>query len=280
MLLLADSIRYKEWFDRAAAKFNANKHNAVDITALRNAELSDYMMAGSSAIIQVTGPLTYKYDFYTFCCDGSSYQGLSVKFAEAERNPECKRIVMVFDTPGGEVTGLPEFARQIRNCSKEVVAVVDPCAASAGLWLATQAKKIICIESGEVGSLGVQCSLVSYAKMFEAEGVEVAIIRSDISPDKNLGHPHEPLDEECKQYMQSRVDKMAQVFLSDVCAGRGCSPEYAKENFGKGRMLDCEEALKVGLIDSVGSLASVLTSNASSGVSARRRSHARLQHRR
>ncbi len=118
MLLLADSLRYKRWFDKAAAKFKSFAFEAPDIEAYRNAEMSEYTMYGTSAVIQVTGPLTYKYDWYTYWSDGSSYQGLSLKFAEAERNPDCKRIVLVFDTPGGEVVGLPEFAKQIRIAAK------------------------------------------------------------------------------------------------------------------------------------------------------------------
>ncbi len=113
--------------------------------------------------------------------------------------------------------------------------------------------------------------------MFEEEGIDVAIIRSDISPDKNIGHPYEPMDDEAKKYLQERVDRIAQVFISDVCAGRGCTPEHAKENFGKGRMLDCNQAMDVGLIDEVGTLASVLTEQTSS---TRKRTNARLMHRR
>ena len=221
------------------------------------------LLVGSDAIIQVTGPLSYKYDFWSWYSDGTSYQGISAKLDAAMGSADCKRVVMVFDTPGGEVTGIMELARKLRECIKETVAVVDPCAASAGLWLATQCKKIVSIESGEVGSLGVQCVAVSYAKMFEEAGIDVRVVRAGVSPDKNMAHPYEPMSKEAVEYLQGRVDKMAARFVADVAAGRGKDEKFVTENFGKGRMLDSQEAMDVGLIDSVGTLAGVLAEGSS-----------------
>lgn len=258
-LIMADEHGLLEAFRRGAARRAGMELDDSGLTTAMDDDCDvSSLMVGSDAIIQVTGPLSYKYDFWSWYCDGCSYQGISTKLDAAMGSLDCKRIVMIFDTPGGEVTGLPELARKIRECGKETVAVVDPCCASAGLWLATQCQSIVCIESGEVGSLGVQCTAVSYAKMLEEEGIDVRIIRASISPDKNAAHPYEPMNEKALAYLQSRVDKMGERFVADVAAGRKCKPDAVLEKFGKGKMLDADEALAAGLIDSIGTLAGVL----------------------
>lgn len=260
-IVMANEHSLIECFRRGAAR---HAHMMLDDDMLTSAMEHDSdvanIMVGSDAIIPVTGPLSYKYDFWSWYSDGSSYQGIHAKLDAAIGSMDCKRIVMVFDTPGGEVTGLPELARKVRDCGKETVAVVDPCAASAGLWLATQCRSIVCIESGEVGSLGVQCTAVSYAKMFEEAGIDVKIIRASISPDKNAAHPYEPMNEKALAYLQGRVDKMGERFVADVAAGRKVKEKDVIDKFGQGKMLDADEALSVGLIDSIGTLAGVLAS--------------------
>jgi capsid assembly protease len=256
-LLLANLDLYQNWIDRGATKFTGFDAEAYNQASAK--DYGEYFMSGSDAVIQVTGPLSYKYDFWSWLMDGSSYQGLMAQIQGASANTEVSRIVMLMDTPGGEITGLPEASKAIVNCGKPVVAVVDPCCASAGLWLASQAGRIVSIESGEIGSLGVQCMAVSYAKMFEESGLDVKLFRAAISPDKNMAHPYEPISDKATEYLQDRVDRAGERFVETVAAGRNVSTEDVLAKFGQGKMLDAEEALSVGLIDDIGTLAGVLS---------------------
>ena len=256
-LVLANMELYQNWIAKGAAKFTA--YEAESYQAGMQQDMAEYHMAGSDAIIQIAGPLSYKYDFWTWLTDGSSYQGLMAQLAAANANTSVNRVILLMDTPGGEITGLPEAARAIAQSSKPVVAMVDPCCASAGLWLASQASRIVSIESGEVGSLGVQCMAVSYAKMFEAEGLDVRLVRAAISPEKNLAHPYEPLTDSAMEYLQGRVDRAGEKFIATVAAGRNVSEADVLANFGQGRMLDADEAIAVGLIDEIGSLGGLLS---------------------
>lgn len=255
MLLLAD---YQAYLDRISAGVT-KRQMQISIDARIEDEMDgSYHFVGGNAIIPVTGPLSYKYDFWCWLMDGCSYQGLQAKINAAQANVDVKRIVLVVDTPGGEVTGCKETADMIARSSKPIDCIVDPMAASAGLWIASQCRKITCIESGQIGSLGVQAMVTSYHKMFEEAGIDVKMVRAAISPKKNALHPYEPMKDEAVADLQANVDKWGERFLAAVASGRKVSRQTALDKFGQGKMLDADEALEAGLIDAIGTVDSVL----------------------
>lgn len=260
MLLLANMDQYQDCLARAAAMHQGAPFDAEAMEAYRDKDMNKYAILGTDAVIEISGPLAYKADYWSYYMGGISYQGLQNKLKDAVANDAVSRIILLMDTPGGEVTGLPETARMIRECSKPVITMIDPCCASAGLWLASQSSKVVSVESGEIGSLGVQCVAVSYAEAYKKAGYDIRVIRASVSPEKNIAHPYEPLSEKAEAYLQSRVDAKGQQFVDTVAKGRNVSRDVVLEKFGQGRMLDSAEALSVGLIDEVGTLEGLLSS--------------------
>jgi capsid assembly protease len=260
MLMLVNQEGLDARIATSVHRLSAWSEDAYNAGRSKEGELSVY---GSNAIIQVQGPLSYKYDFWTWLMDGSSYTGIIRQLVAAENAEEVSQIVMVFDSPGGEVTGCRIAADAIRQCRKPVVGFIDPEAASAGLWLASQCSRLVSMRDGWIGSLGVQTMAVSMADYYKEKGIDIRVIRSEISPKKNAGMPYEPMDDAAVQERQTRVDKWGEIFLADVAAGRKQSREYALEHFGQGKMLDADEALNVGLIDSIGTLADVVIKSSS-----------------
>lgn len=271
MLLLANIDQYQECLARAVQLRTSSGLNAAEYASYRDADAKQLRTHGRNAIIEVSGPLAYKCDVWAYYMGACSYQGIQHKIKEAESSADVERIIFVMDTPGGDVVGLAETAAMIAGCSKPTVAMVDPCAASAGLWLASQAKRIVAIESGEVGSLGVMATAFSYAEMLKKAGIDVTVIRADISPDKNMAHPYEPMSAESLAYMQDRCDRKGEQFVTAVASGRGVSRDVVLAKFGKGRMLWADDAKAAGLIDEIGSLESLLAETTTVATSKRPR---------
>ena len=269
MLLLANAELFDQYIAKAAATYV--QFDAEAYQARRESDAGEYIRIGSTAVIQITGPTTYKYDFWSYYMGGTSYQGLSAKLNAANADTAVQKIVLLFDTPGGEVTGLQEIAGQIKASDKNITAFVDPCCASAGLWMASQCSRIVGIPSAEIGSLGVQAVAGSYAERLKKDGIDVTIFRAAISPDKNLGHPYEAMSDTAREYIQERVDKKGEQFVATVAAGRGVPEAVVREQFGKGRMLDAEDAVKVGLMDGIMSLSSLLAENTTQPTPTQRR---------
>lgn len=227
-------------------------------------EGADFERKGSAAVINVRGCLAYGYDFWMWLMDGSSYCGIVNKIRAATNDSGVTKIVLNVNSPGGGTVGVIEASNAIFEARKvkEVIAVVNPEAASAGYWLASQAERVVAMESGWVGSVGAEVDYRSISGMLKQAGIDMAIIRSGVSPDKNIAHPAEPIKDDAKAYLQDLCDYAADLFINHVARGRGVTASVVKANYGKGRMLFGSQAIEAGMIDEIGTLESVLTSDA------------------
>jgi capsid assembly protease len=138
------------------------------------------------------------------------------------------------------------------------VAVVDPEAASAGYWLASQANRIVALKSGWVGSLGSQAMVYSMKRMYDEEGIDIEVLRADISPKKNQGIPYEAITDEARKERQGWVDMAGNQFVEHVMRGRGKTRDEVLKNFGQGAMFFAEDAISRGMVDTIGNLQSEL----------------------
>jgi len=269
-LMLANQDAFNAWMERAKpmADLRASRALATAPSSMLDdstwwqdirsrAEGTEFERHGNVARINCIGPLAYKYSLYSWYYDASCYMGISAKFRAATEDSGIEKIVLYVDSPGGNHHGLGEASDAIfaaRSAGKEVVAVVDPEAASAGYWLASQANRIVGLESGWVGSVGSQIFLYSEKKMFDEMGVDIEVIRAAISPNKNLGIPYETISESARAERQSWVDAAGEQFIAHVERGRGLSREKILKDFGQGSMYFMPEAIKRGMVDAIGSL--------------------------
>jgi capsid assembly protease len=221
---------------------------------------------GNVAVVKILGTLDYHYSFWSWLFDSSCYMGIMNAVTAAANDASINKIVLYVDSCGGGFHGCEECSDAILAArdSKEVVAVIDPEAASAGYWMASQANRIVCLRSGWLGSLGSQCGLTSYYRMYQELGIDKELIRAAISPDKNLGAQFEPISDKAREERQRWADYAGEVFVSHVMRGRGKTRQQILDNYGQGQMYFAPEAETRGMIDSIGNLQSELTQAVSS----------------
>lgn len=199
------------------------------------------------AVIPVQGVLTKDGPKWM----GNSYEGISDAIEKALADPSVKRIVLSVDSPGGEVTGLPETAAVLAQAAKvkPVSAIVEGQAASAAYWLTSQASDITLTPSGEVGSVGVRMMHTDVTKMLEDQGIKVTELSS--GDFKTEWSPFNPVTNEAKADMQSRLEDVHSDFVNAVAKGRGirATADSRGSRFGEGRMLSAQDALRGGLVD-------------------------------
>jgi signal peptide peptidase SppA len=165
-------------------------------------------------------------------------------------------VVLDIDSPGGTVAGVTELAAEIRAArggSKPIVAAANTLAASAAYWLASQADEVVVSPSGSVGSIGVYAVHQEVSRMLDEMGVGTTIISA--GPHKTEGNEFEPLTDEARADIQSRVDVSYASFVADVAAGRGVTAEQVEADFGGGRVLTARKAQSAGMVDRVETLA-------------------------
>ena len=184
---------------------------------------------------------------------GSNYDSIANAAEQAAADPSVKRLVLDVDSPGGEVTGLPETAAvlaQVRKV-KPVSTIVGGMAASAAYWLASQASHIAVTPSGEVGSVGVRMSHVDISKALEDAGIKVTELYSGNF--KTEWSPYKPLSDDAMGNMQERLLAVHNDFINAVAEGRGvrATADTKANRFGEGRMFSAGEAMGMGLADTV-----------------------------
>lgn len=210
------------------------------------------------AVLSVEGPLEHK-GGGGWWCFWQTYEELARDFKLVVDDESVSAVVLKFDSPGGEVSGLTETVRilqQMKEASgKRVIAYVDEDCYSAAYALAMVADEIYLPESGGVGSIGVITAMVDVTKMDQKDGIRVEVIASGAK--KADGHPHVPLSSGAIKRAQKRVDKLAAAFFDLVSEGRGLSvEEIAAMQAG---VFTGTEAVSAGLADGVMTLGECLT---------------------
>ena len=160
--------------------------------------------------------------------------------------------------------GVPEVGETIRKINevKPVIAVADGMMGSAAYWLASQASAIYAMPSADVGSIGVYMAILDRRRMYEGQGVDVDVIRNTGATFKGMGMPGTSLTPEQRAMLQERVDRMGAQFKEVVRQGRG---KPISEDAMRGQSFNAEEARRLGLVDSIGTVGDALRDLANYG---------------
>lgn len=204
------------------------------------------------ALVPVRGPIFRRANMFTEISGATSIEVLAKDFTSALSDPSIHSIVLDIDSPGGEVTGVSEFADMIHAArgAKPLVAYVDGLGCSAAYWLASAADEIVCDQTSALGSIGVVLAVSDPTK---ASARDIEFVSSQ-SPDKRP----DPTSERGRSQIQQTVDALADVFVASVARNRGVSPETVLSDFGQGGIKVGKHAAAAGLADRLGSLEGVI----------------------
>lgn len=202
-------------------------------------------------VMRIAGGLTKTGDM---CSYGSRDYARWIERADASEGIDA--LVIEMDTPGGSVDGTPELGLAIKETNVPLVVFADNMVASAGIWAASQANKIMANANNytEIGSIGTLYVHGSYANVIEAGNFpNVKIIRAPQSVDKAKVNSFEELTADQENAIKADLKQITEDFIATVKAGRGDRLNTGEENIFTGKMYPAVEALAMGLIDSIGS---------------------------
>lgn len=203
---------------------------------------------GTVALVPVTGPVFRYANLFTAMSGATSLDVLAKEFTAAVDDPRTDSIILVMDTPGGQASGIAEFAQMIRASPKRVVAYVSGNAASAGYWMAAAAHEIVMSRTGAVGSIGTVLSVRT-----NKDDGSVEIVSSQ-SPNKRPDFA----TEEGRALAQNHVDRLTTIFVEDVANYRGVDVDTVLSDFGQGDMRIGSDAVSLGMADRESTLESLI----------------------
>jgi protease-4 len=173
------------------------------------------------------------------------------------RDPAIRVIVLRVDSPGGAALASDKIWRAVRRAreKKPVIASMGAVAASGGYYVACAANEIWADPSTLTGSIGIFYGKVDVTQLADLLGVRVESFRSG----KRAGAESifRPFTGDERAALADALRTYYRLFLSRVAEGRHMTVE-AVDAVARGRVYSGDAALRIGLVDRLGGLASVL----------------------
>ena len=162
-------------------------------------------------------------------------------------------LLLRIDSPGGTVGDSQEIYAALRRLQQDkevkVVASFGNISASGGVYIGVGAKHIVANPGTITGSIGVILRGNNLERLLDKVGVSFKVIKS--GPYKDILAFDRQLTEEEERILQELIDTSYQQFVNTVAEGRNLEPETVR-TFADGRIFTGEQALKLGIVDRLG----------------------------
>lgn len=170
---------------------------------------------------------------------------------DLEKDDSVKGVLLVVNSPGGEVIASEKLARKVEELAKKkpVVVYVEGLDASGAYMVSAPADYIVAEKHSIVGSIGVRMDLMHYYGLMKKLGINVTTIKA--GKYKDIGSPFRPMTKEEKEYLQKMINETYMDFVKWVAEHRHLSINYTLK-IADGKIYSGEDAKKVGLVDEVG----------------------------
>ena len=176
------------------------------------------------------------------------------EIAKVRADSTVKVVVLRVNSPGGSVIASEKIKAELDllKQDKRIVASYANYAASGGYWISNNADKIYTNPTTLTGSIGVFGMVPDFSKTVK----DVAHVT--ITPVKSHKHSDmfslmRPFDSDEYAYMQRSIESVYDTFVNMVAQSRSMEPEQVDE-LAQGRVWTGSDALKIGLVDEIGTL--------------------------
>jgi signal peptide peptidase SppA len=162
--------------------------------------------------------------------------------ADYKEDDNVKTICLLIDSPGGEVSGVPDVYDAVLNCGKPTYTMIGNQCCSAAYWIASATDKIIAKRGSCVGSIGVYVAWDNVSELYAKNGIKTEFFASGEL--KGTGVPTIETTDVQRAFVQAHVIARFNQFKADILRKR----EVGLESMNGGFWI-AAEALKRGLID-------------------------------
>lgn len=164
-------------------------------------------------------------------------------------------VIMRINSPGGSPVQSGYINDEIKRLREKYpdipfYAVISDIGASGAYYIAAAADKIYADKASIIGSIGVRMDSFGFVEAMRTIGVERRLLTA--GEHKALLDPFSPEEPIAREHLQEMLDQIHQQFIAVVKAGRGDRLKDDPDLF-TGLIWTGEEAMKLGLVDELGS---------------------------
>ncbi len=173
---------------------------------------------------------------------------------DAREDENVKAIVLRVNSPGGSALASDVIWREmtLAKKAKPVIVSMGDVAASGGYYIACNAHLIVAQPNTITGSIGV-FGLLPEMQNLLANQIGVTIDTVNTNPHADLGTLFRPLHPLEAEVMQQGVEDVYETFITRVADGRKMTKAEV-DSIGQGRVWSGTDALRIGLVDTLGGL--------------------------
>ncbi len=177
---------------------------------------------------------------------------------EIRQDKDVKAVVLRVNSPGGSVSASEAIARELSllHQDKTVVVSMGTLAASGGYWISTHSDRIFAEPTTITGSIGVYGMFLNIQGLMNDKlGLTFDTVKTGKFADAATITRPKTADE--LALFQESVDWVYDQFLTKVVSSRKLTRPVVEE-IAQGRVWSGREALKLGLVDELGGLATAI----------------------
>ncbi len=174
--------------------------------------------------------------------------------SEVNADSSIKAVVLRVSSPGGSVLASDKIKTALDELAKDklLVASYGSYAASGGYWISNNCSKIFSDKTTLTGSIGV-FSIVPDLSGTAKDFLHIGVASVGSNKHSNMMSMMRTLDKDEINYMQRSVEDIYSKFVKTVAKGRGLREEYV-DSIAQGRVWSGTDALRLGLVDEIGTL--------------------------
>ncbi|MHB8697774.1 MAG: S49 family peptidase [Sulfuricaulis sp.] len=191
----------------------------------------------------------------------ASAEKINPSLVKAFKDKKAKGVVLLINSPGGSPVQSALINDRIHELraqypKKKVVVVAEDMLTSGSYYIATAVDKIYVNRSTTTGSVGVIAAQFGFPKILDRIGVERRVITAGI--DKDRFDQFLPLKKEDSVKIAALLKQIHENFIDAVMETRKNKIKLPPDKLFTGDFWTGEEAVKLGLVDAIGDLPTVL----------------------
>ena len=204
--------------------------------------------AATVAVIPVKGEISFESSAFS---DSLTADEIVDRIELAEEDPSISAILLEINSGGGTIVASKRIVRKLEETEKPTVSWIADVGASGAYYVAAATDYIYADADSITGSIGVISIIPNFEEFLKEWGIKFNVLKE--GEFKDMGSPFSELGEEEQALFQQLLKDAYYEFRNDIVELRG---EKLNENsfyeVADGRILSGRQALKVGMIDALG----------------------------
>lgn len=177
---------------------------------------------------------------------------------QARDDQNTKAIILYVNSPGGSGLASELIHREIELAKKikPIFVSMGDYAASGGYYISCNANRVFAQNSTITGSIGVFATIPNFKGFVDKLGINDEQVATHAN---SFFYSYaEEIPENTRKILNESVEQFYKKFVQRVADGRNMTWEQVNE-VAQGRVWTGKDALKIGLVDEIGSLDDVIT---------------------